>query len=71
MSHNKIGQTYNQIYSTIEYSVEGLAKLLMYGDYLAANSNDNSTTTALKEEVGRYPYKAKEPFKVSNTGCAF
>ena len=50
----------------IDYNIKGLAKLLMYKDYVKAKITYTNGTmdvdSIVKEELDNYPYKRKEEF---------
>ena len=50
----------------IDYNIKGLAKLLMYKDYVKAKVTYSNGTmevdSIVKEELDNYPYKRKEEF---------
>ena len=49
-------------------SVDGIAKLLMYKNYVRNKvrfGHFNDTRAAIQDEVNRYPYTRKSTFKVS------
>ena len=57
----------------INSTIDGIAKLLAYGDYLKARTSQRNETifSILDEELSQYPYLRKSPARVSNSSfCA-
>ena len=50
----------------IKHTIEGLVKLLMYGDYVQARSSKQSVPyqSIIEEDLKRYSYKRKHNIKV-------
>ena len=53
--------------SMINFSIRGIAKMLVYGDFLGAQAlkYNKSVTSLVAEESALYPYKRKDIQKVS------
>ena len=50
----------------LEFAIDGIAKLLAYGDFLKARTlhRHENISAVLAEEIAKYPYKRKPEIKV-------
>ena len=53
--------------SNISFTTLGLIKFLLYGDYLKAKAFNGSFKSLVQDDLGKYGYKAKDPFEVMQT----